>query len=304
MRKTFLLTLAMGLFIGACSGIGTPVSIATAFPSPTQELKAAVPTLVAECQLETETGTSYTLDWSPDGETLAVASGAEITLLSQDLKEIQAVLKPEGGALGVTWSPNGKQFATVNGFRNSTVTLWDWDSAKARLTRAQEIQAGSDQYGVSWSPDGKLLATLADDRKSTIQILDTSTWEEICKFDLPYTTPRRALNWSTDSSTLYGAGESSGQMAVFALHVTDGSVQEIAKFPIAQAEVYAISPDAEKLVVADARGVAQILDIVSGEILTGFKTVGQPVDLAWNPNGQTLAILDYKTTLQLWKVFD
>lgn len=305
MRKTFFLTLAMGSFIiGACSGTGTPVSIATALPSPTHELKAAVPTLVAEIKLETETGTSYTLDWSPDGETLAVASGAEITLLSQDLKEIQAVLKPEGGALGVTWSPNGKQFATVNGFRNSTITLWDWDGAKAQLTRAQEIQTGSDQYGVSWSPDGKLLATLADDRKSTIQILDTSTWEEIRKFDLPYTTPRRTLNWSADSSTLYGAGESGGQMVVFGLNVTDGNVREVEKFSLAVAEIFAFSSDAKKLAVSDARGVIQILDIASGEVLTGFKSVDQSVDLAWNPNDLTLAILDYKTTLQLWKVSD
>jgi WD40 repeat protein len=304
MRKTFFLTLAIGLFISACSDSGTPVSIATAIASSTPGLTKVAPTLAAEIKLETQSGTSYTLDWSPDGKTLAVASGAEITLISQELKVVQAVLKPEGGALGVTWSPNGKQFATVNGFRNSTVTLWDWDSAKAQLARARKIQAGSDQYGVTWSPDGKILATLANDQQSTIQIWDTSTWEEIRKFDLPYTNPRRALNWSADSSTLYGAGESSGQMVVFALHVTDGSVQEIAKFPIAQAEVYTISPDAEKLVVANARGVAQILDIASGEILTGFKTVGQPVDLAWNPNGLTLAILDYKTMLQLWNVSD
>jgi len=260
------------------------------------------PTLIKEIEVETQSGTSYTLDWSPDGETLAVASGYEITLISHDLNTIHAVFKPTGGALAITWSPDQTRFATANGYQNQTVKLWDWDDANNQLTLAQEIQAGSDQYGVFWSPDGKLLATLADDDKSTFQIWDTNTWEETGNFALSYTTPRRTLSWGADSSTLYGAGESSGQVIVFALNVSDGSVQEIAKFPLAVGEVFAFSPDAKKLAVADARGVVEILDVVAGKALTGFKSVDQPVDLGWNPDGTTLAILDYRTRLQLWDV--
>jgi WD40 repeat protein len=88
------------------------------------------------------------------------------------LNEIHTVLKPEGGALGVTWNPDQTRFATVNGFRNPTVKLWDWDSTNYQLLLVQEIQAASDQYGVFWSPDGKLLATLADDDQATFQIWD------------------------------------------------------------------------------------------------------------------------------------
>ncbi|HJR78443.1 MAG TPA: WD40 repeat domain-containing protein [Anaerolineales bacterium] len=303
MRKTFSLALVAGLFISACGGTGTPLPIATVIPSPTHELAEAVPTLLTEIDLETQTGTSYSLAWSPDGETLAVASGGEITLLSRDIKATRAVLKPEGGALGVTWRPDGQQFATVNGFRNQTIRLWDWDSASNELRRAQEIQAGVDQYGVSWSPDGTTLASLAGDSKSIIQTWDTNTWEEISKYDLPYTHPRRTLNWNADNSTVYGAGESSGEVVVFGLHVTDGSVDEMAKFSIADIEVFAISPGAEKLAVAGAH-LAQIMDTASGAILMAFKSVDQPVDLAWNPDGMTVAILDYKTKLQLWDVSD
>lgn len=303
MRKTFSLALVAGLFISACSGTSTPLRIATGIPSPTHELAEAVPTLLIEIDLEARTGTSYTLAWSPDGETLAVASGGEITLLSRDLKQTRAVLKPEGGALGVTWSPDGQQFATVNGFRNQTITLWDWDRANNELTRAEEIQAGSDQYGVSWSPDGTILASLADDSKSIIQIWDTNTWEEISKYDLPYTNPRRALNWNADNSMVYGAGEASGEVVVFGLHVTDGNLDEMAKFSVGDIEVFAIAPDAEKLAIAGSH-LAQIMDTASGEILMAFKSVDQPVDLAWNPDGMTVAILDYKTKLQLWEVSD
>ncbi|RPJ23402.1 MAG: WD40 repeat domain-containing protein [Chloroflexi bacterium] len=300
MRKILFLIMVFELFIVACGELNMFTPTATAISSPVSiEL---VPTLIKEIKLETQTGTAYTLDWSPDGEMLAVASGFEITLLSRDLNKTHAVLQPKGGALAVTWSPDQTKFATVNGYQNPTIKLWDWDNANSQLTPVHEIQAGFDQYGVFWSPDGKALATLADDDTSTFQIWDASTREEIRKFELSYTTPLRTLSWSTDSSALYGAGESDGQMVIFALNVADSNVQEVAKFPVAEVGVFAFSPHAKKLVVVDPRGVAQILDIPSGKILTGFKTVDQPVDLAWDPNGLTLAILDYKTKLQLWSL--
>lgn len=237
--------------------------VSTATVPPPSVTPAPSPVLINEIKLETQTGTAYTLAWSSD-ET---------------------------------------QFATVNGFRNPMITLWDWDNANAELIRAGQIQAGTDQYGAAWSPDGKMLATLAGDSKSVFLIWDTSSWKEIRKFDLPYTNPRRALNWSTDSSTLYGAGDLNEQITIFfALNITDGTVKELGKFPIAQAEVFAISPNADRFAVADPRGVVLIVDAASGEQLTGIKSVDQPVDLAWNPNGMTLAILSYEGTLQLWEI--
>lgn len=301
MHKKFLPIMVIGLLIAACEGFNNPVPTSTTVPSPTSVPIQIEPTLIQEIEVETQTGTAYGLDWSPDGETLAVASGFEITLLGKNLNETHTVLKPEGGAIVVTWNPEKTQFATVNGYRNPTVSLWDWDNAKNQLTHARKIQAGSDQYFVSWSPDGKMLATLGDDEKSVIQIWSSVTWKQLHKFNLPYTTPRRELHWNTNSSTLYGAGESKGQVVVFALNVANGSVQEVANFPVAEVEVFAISPGEEKLAVAGPQGIAQILDLASGQILTGFKAVDQPVSLAWNPNG-TLAILDYKTKLQLWNV--
>jgi WD40 repeat protein len=302
MHKKFLPIMVIGLLFAACGEFNHPVPTLTTVPSPTSVPIQLEPTLIQEIEVETQTGTAYGLDWSPDGETLAVASGFEITLLGNNLNETHTVLKPEGGAIAVTWNPEKTQFATVNGYRNPTVSLWDWDSAKNHLTRARKIQAGSDQYFVTWSPNGKMLATLGDDEKSVIQIWSSDTWEQLHKFDVPYSTPRRELHWNANSSTLYGAGESNGQVVVFALNVADGIVQEVANFPVADVEVFAISPDEEKLVAADPRGVAQILDITSGEVLTGFKTVDQPVSLAWNPEGMTIAILDYKTKLQLWSI--
>jgi len=306
MRKTALPILICGVFLASCSGAN--VSAPTVTSIPVTSTVVALPTMktgnkpISEIKLETQTGTSYTLDWSPDGKILGVGSGFEITLLSDNLNEMIAVLKPEGGALGITWSPDQKQFATVNGLRNATITLWNWDSSDNQLELNQQIQAGSDQYGVAWSPNGKILATLGNDRRTVIQIWDTNTWKEIHKFELEYANPRRALNWSMDGTTIYDAGEVNGQVVMFGLNISNGVVDDLAKAPMGQADVFAISPDATKIAIADAQGQVRIFDPSSPKLLMEFQSVNQPADMVWNPNGSTLAILDYKSTLQLWDV--
>ncbi|MEP7136367.1 MAG: WD40 repeat domain-containing protein [Chloroflexota bacterium] len=301
MYKKLLSVMVYGLLFAACGG--QAVSIPTVTPIPPTIIPSPISlsaTLLVEKNLETETGTSYSLDWSPDGEMLVVASGVEITLLSGDLGKIISNLKPSSGALTATWSPDQKSFATVVGFRNPKIMLWD--RANNQLTLAQEISAGSDQYSASWSPDGKLLATLANDRKSIIQIWDTGTWKLLHKFDLPYANPRRALDWSADSKTIYDAGELEGSAVYFALNVEDGSVQELGKLPVEQAYAFSISPDSKRIAVADEAGMVRIFEVGSDDLLIEFQAVDNPADLAWHPNDSTLAILGYKATLQLWSL--
>lgn len=305
MRKQRVLVMICALFAASCSGVATSAPIAMTIP-PSPAVVAsptlALASLLTEHDLDTQTGTAYSLDWTPDGETLAVASGVEITLLRDEASAVIAVLKPSSGALTAAWSPDQKRFATVVGLRNPTITLWDWDAASADLTEAQKISAGSDQYGVAWSRDGKRLASLANDRRTIIQVWDTSTGKMLNKFELPYANPRRALVWSADNKTIYEAGELVGQVIYFAVNVESGSVQELGKLPSEQVFAFTIAPDAKEIAVADEGGNVQLFEVSSGNLLSEFQSVNQPVDLAWNPNGMTLAILGYKTTLQLWSV--
>ena len=257
MHKTLLSVMVCGLFIAECTGSARTVTTMTAIsPSPMASplTTPTTPKLLFETDLKTQTSTSYSLDWSMDGEVLAVASGVEVTLLRHDLSETIAVLKPEGGALVTTWSPEQTMIATVGGFRNPIIAIWNWDSVSVNLRRAQQISSGSDQYAVSWSPDGLRLATLADDRKSSIQIWDTSTWKLLHQFDLSYANPRRALNWSTNGKEIYAAGELNGQVVYFSLNVENGTVQELGKLPIEQVFAFAVSPDLKKIAVADESG--------------------------------------------------
>jgi WD40 repeat protein len=293
MLKTFWWAMVCGSCIVACGGSAdtgaTTTTVATTPPSsispatavPTTQPSAA--SLVAEQHLATQTNTAYSLDWSVDGEALAVASGVEVTVVPKDLSAQNNI-------------------ATVGGLRNRTIEIWDWESGTVDLGKAQRVTADSDQFAVSWSPDGTRLATLANDRNSTIQIWDTSAWTLVHQFDLPYANPRRALNWSADGQSIHDAGELNGQAVYFSMDVEDGSVQELGSLPIESVFAFTFSPDLHKIAVADEGGKVQIRAVGSGEALAEFQSVDSPADLAWNPKNSTLAILGGDASLQLWSL--
>jgi len=286
---------------------GSPLPETTTAPAAaTSPAASATPQALlpsAEKKMSSRTGTAYTLAFSPDGKSIAVASGYEFSIVSADLQETRVVFAPPDiGLLGVTWSSDGLRLASVEGLRHPTIRIWNWDAAQQQIEPQSEFDGGADEYGVSWSPDGRTLATLANDRKSTFQLWNAMTWEKDRVLDLPYQNPRRALDWSADSTQLFDAGEANGEVVIFAVNLQDGNVTEFIKLPISDIEVFAVSPDAGKIAVADKDGMIHILDMAGGKELSAFQGTGEPVDLDWNPGGNQLAVLSYHATLQIWDV--
>ena len=268
-------------------------------PETTIATPAASPELVSEADLTTQTDSAYGVDWGSDGQTLSVPAGVELVLLNGDLTEV-AKLVPSSGALGAAASPDGLRYATVGGLRDSTITVWDWDPSTKKLTIAEEVDAGADQFAVSWSPDGQLLASLAGDRDSTLQVWDTTTWGLVDEYALPYANSRRALNWSADTELIYDAGEVDGEVGYFSIDARGGDVVELARLPLEQVVAFSMSPDGALAAVADAAGVVRVIEVSTNAVLAEFQAVADPVDLAWNSMDGTLAILSYSTALQVW----
>jgi hypothetical protein len=74
------------------------------------------------------------------------------------------------------------------------------------------------------------------------------------------------------------------------------------KLPLDQLEVFAISPDANKVTAADKNGVSRILDATNGKELIASQGTQEPVNLDRSPSGDSLAVLNYRTMLQIWEV--
>jgi len=260
----------------------------------------ASPTLINSADLQPQTDVAYAVDWSADGATIAVSAGVELVLLYSDLTEI-ATVEPAGGAIGTAVIADGLRYATVAGLHNSKISVWSWN-AETYLSWTHELNSGEDQFAVAWSPDERVLASLAGDRESTIQIWDTTTWVLIGDYAIPYANSRRALNWSADSTLVYDAGEIDGEAGYFSIDIRTGEVRELGRLPVEQVVAFAVSADESRIAVADADGRVRVLDMDSGAVLTEFQAVADPVDLAWDPLDDNLAVLSNNATLQVWSL--
>ncbi|HUT95683.1 MAG TPA: PEGA domain-containing protein [Thermoguttaceae bacterium] len=128
-----------------------------------------------------EIGRAQSLDFSADGKTLIVATGADSLALcdtnSLKVQSVQGIKLPtEVALLGhddsvrrITYSRDGKLLACGGGWhpqRPGRLTIWD--TTTARLVSSFQV-AGGPVRGVAFSPDTRLLAYAAGD---TIKLVE------------------------------------------------------------------------------------------------------------------------------------
>jgi WD40 repeat protein len=155
-------------------------------------------------QAETVTALAF----SPDGQRLAIASGAsgaagELRIYA--FQNGQVVPKPEYTIAAhadiiysIAFSPDGKTLATTGYDR--LIKLWDVASGKA----LRPLKDHSDTvYGLAFSGDGKLLASAAADR--AVKIWDVATGRRLYSLG-DATDWLYALAWSPDGKQVAAAG--------------------------------------------------------------------------------------------------
>ena len=133
------------------------------------------------------------LAYSPDGLTLASASGKFINLWDVNTKTHKATLRGGEGRIGdVTYSPDGRTLANTDG---PAINLWDADTGDLKAT----LKSVCPLYSLAYSPDGSVLAGGGFD--GTVKLWDTATGKQEATL-----RGRQKLIWgvtySPDSSTL------------------------------------------------------------------------------------------------------
>ncbi len=117
------------------------------------------------------------LDWSPDGQLIAVAGFHEVLLHKADGSGLVARLVGMSDRIdSVRFSPDGKKLAVAGGKPARTGEIQVWDVAEHKLLLSAPVTS-DDLFGVSWSPDGKRVAFGCTDK--SVRVIDAESGQQV-----------------------------------------------------------------------------------------------------------------------------
>jgi WD40 repeat protein len=196
-----------------------------------------------------------------------------------------------GNGRGLTVSPDGRLIA--GGDDEGHVTVWD----SSTLKRLHAFQDGEKTvWSVSFSPDGQTLASGGENHRITLRDLSDG---HVIRVLQPQGERVRCVAFAPDGVHLASATWEQNA-AVQIWDVASGRAGPPLEGHGATCLKY--SPDG-KLLAVGRQNVTRLYDVQSGRLLqtcTGHS--GDVWDLAFSPDGKTLATISWDHTLRLWSV--
>jgi WD40 repeat protein len=236
------------------------------------------------------------IDWSPDGQTLAIGYwNNEVWLYDLNMEPVtQLPLETGQDIRSLSWNPESNMLAAgTRGaeFRDSRVTIWDVNTGTVH-TIIQQNQASIAQF--AWSPDGTRLAATEGEH---INIWDPITGNLLST--LPgHEWPASAvdIDWHPDGTLLASGGDD------YMVRVWDTTTgEQVQVFP-APTEYWVStvnwSPDGSMMAVTSLNNI-YIWDITNNQIiatLTEHTDTVYAVD--WRSN--TIASSGPDKTIRIW----
>ncbi|NUM44168.1 MAG: TIR domain-containing protein [Anaerolineales bacterium] len=112
------------------------------------------------------------ITWRPDGQQIALASGARILTLNFATNKKVGEKSLSFGLNEVAWSPDGTKLAVAS--KDDLIYILDADSLSIRSTLSGHT---SDVYSVAWGPDSNLLASGGMDK--TVRLWNSAESQQI-----------------------------------------------------------------------------------------------------------------------------
>ncbi|MBZ0308995.1 MAG: WD40 repeat domain-containing protein [Anaerolineae bacterium] len=239
------------------------------------------------------------IDWSPDGQWLAVANNSgSIQIRSASTGDVLRTLATPQPApiLTAAWSPDG---SWVAGTVNTEIYIWE----TATWQPVHILQGHLDPvWSVAWSPNGTKLASIVNIRNSNYNfyIWDAATGQQIQSMEYPGNFNQVA--WSPDNTSLTTTAGRRIQL----WNLTQTNQVDFLS-TIGEAVDVAWSPDGTQLAsVGDYDNVViwdpfskQILQELTGHYLYISDLV---FSVDWSPDGSRIASASTDGTVRVWEV--
>jgi WD40 repeat protein len=143
------------------------------------------------------------LDYSPDGQMLAIAGFHEVLLFNADGSErIARLVGLSERIQSVRFSPDGKFLAAIGGLPSRTGEVQVWELEKKTLALSVPVTYDT-LNGVSWSPDGSKIAFGCGD--NTVRAIETKKGDQIL-YNLSHSDWSLGTAFSHDGSHIASVG--------------------------------------------------------------------------------------------------
>ena len=256
-------------------------------------LQQAVSEVKERNSLEGYSSSVFSVAFSPDGKTLASASGDNTIKLwnLQNQKELATLTGHSNWVNSVAFSPDGKTLASASA--DKTIKLWNLQTQKTIATLTGHSYAVN---SVAFSPDSLTLASASND--NTIKLWNLQTQKTIATLT-GHSNPVRSVAFSPDSLTLASASNDNTiklwnlqtQKTIATLTGHSNPVRSVA-----------FSPDGKTLASASADKTIKLWNLQTRSPLTLNRFSNWVNSVSFSPDGKTLASASADNTIKLWNL--
>jgi serine/threonine protein kinase len=281
------ITAVTGLAVAAYS-----LGLVSFGPRPTTAVQEERPTPELRGTLFGNAGPVWSVAFTPDGETLAVAiDDGTVKLWDPKEQRVRATIHAHKVPIwALAYSLDGKLLATASD--DGLVKLWETGSRKElrALTHASSIRA------VAFAPDSQRLVT--GSRNGAVRIWDVDSGKELAATN-GHAGTVVAVAFARDGKTIASAG---GDKMVKLWDAQSGQEQVSLQGHAGGVYTVAFAPDSRMVASGGWDKTIKVWDVASGACLKTLQGHTQDIwAVAFSPDGRTLASASEDRTVKLWE---
>lgn len=239
---------------------------------------------IEEVNLE---GKIHALEWSPDGESVAIAGESGVHLLSVQSPASVQVLPGFSSSGSLKWSLDGSKLF-VGSFEQ--VSVWNIDGAV--VTEVLSHSSGG-TLGLALSPDERFLAAGTGD--NTVHVWDRNNANSPLEL-VGHTAAVLHVDFSPDGRLASGGYDRSIRLWN---PETGAKIETLADE--ADSNRFEWSPDGQQFISGGASIQLRVWDLNNAEIVSHLNGHTDGVsDLSWSPDGDRLVTVSVDQTVRVW----